>query len=312
MAVKFKDYYETLGVGRDASEADIKKAYRTLARKHHPDVNPDDKSAEDKFKDIQEAYEVLKDPEKRKRYDQLGADWKHGAEFTPPPGWQGGGFGADFDIGDLFGGGGARTGRGGFSDFFETIFGQMGGGRAGGAEPGGRRPRRGRREVETELSLPLEEMHRGTTRRLNLRLGARQKTVEVRIPKGARDGSRIRIPGGSADGGDLLIRLRQSAGSRFEVHGDDTEIEVSITPWEAALGATIAVPTMDGQETIKVPAGVWSGQRVRMKDKGLNLRSGGRGDHYIRLRIVVPKQLTEQEREHFEELARISRFNPRT
>jgi curved DNA-binding protein len=312
MAVQFKDYYETLEVGRNASNDEIKKTYRKLARKYHPDVNPDNKSAEDKFKEVQEAYEVLSDGDKRKRYDQLGANWKHGSEFTPPPGWQGSGYQTEFDLGDIFGNAGGG-GRGGFSDFFESIFGQKGGGRSArsGAPPRGG-PRRGRREVETELALPLEEMHRGTTRRLNLQVGGTQKTVEVRIPPGARNSTRIRVVGGSVDGGDLYIRLKQAAGSRFTVEGDNTEIEIPVSPWEAALGATIEVPTLDGPEKIKVPAGISSGQRVRMKDRGLTLRGGGRGDHYIRLKIVVPKDLTDSDRKLFEELSSSSQFNPRS
>jgi curved DNA-binding protein len=316
MSVKFKDYYETLGVSRDAGEDAIKKAYRKLARKYHPDVNPNDRAAEEKFKDIQEAYEVLGDADKRKRYDQLGANWKHGAEFTPPPGWQGG-FRTEFDLGDLFGGSGGPGARGGgFSDFFEAIFGQMGGDmrRTQARRPasGHRRPRTwSRPETEAELYLPLEQMHRGTIKKLSLTLDNRKKSVEVRIPPGARDGSRIRIPGGGVDGEDLFVRIKTQPGSRFKTDGDDTEIDVPITPWEAALGATIQVPTLDGKAEIRIPPGVGSGQRLRLKSQGLNRRGGGRGDHYVRLRIVVPKELTERERRHFEELARSSSFTPR-
>lgn len=317
MALKFKDYYKTLGVGRTSSADEIKKAYRKLARKYHPDVNPNDKAAEEKFKEIQEAYEVLADSEKRQHYDQLGPNWKAGAEFTPPPGWQGGGFGTDFDIGDILGGGGRGFGssQGGFSDFFEAIFGRMGGGPAGGGRgsaPHARSRSKNRRQVETELGLPLDEMHRGTTRKLNLRVNNTQKSVEVRIPAGTRDGSRIRIPGGNVDGNDLYIRLKMEPGSRFLVDGDNTEIEVPIAPWEAALGTAMEVPTLDGNADIKVPAGVSSGQRIRLKDQGLNRRGGGRGDHYVRLKIVVPKDLSESDREHFENLAKSSTFNPRT
>ncbi len=317
MALKFKDYYETLGVGRTSSAEEIKKAYRKLARKYHPDVNPNDKAAEEKFKEIQEAYEVLADSGKRQRYDQLGPNWKAGADFTPPPGWQGGGFQTDFDIGDILGGrgGGFGSSRGGFSDFFEAIFGRMGGGPAASGSGGGTRARgrrQNRQQVETELGLPLDQMHRGTTRKLNLRVNNQQKSVDVRIPAGARDGSRIRVPGGSVDGGDLYIRLKMEPGSRFLVDGDDTEIEVPIAPWEAALGTTMEVSTLDGNADIKVPAGVSSGQRIRLKGQGLNRRGGGRGDHYVRLKIVVPKELSESDREHFENLAKSSTFNPRT
>ena len=308
MPVKFKDYCETLGVARAASDDEIKKAYRKLARKYHPDVNPDDKSAEDKFKEIQEAYDVLGDAEKRKRYDQLGTNWKAGADFTPPPGWQDG-FPADFDLGEMFGGGGGPR-RGGFSDFFESIFGQMGAGQADRSHRGGRRTG-GRRKVETELRLPLEDMHRGTTRKLNLRIDNTQRSVDVRIPPGARRGSRVRVPGGGVNGGDLYIRLLVQPGSRFEVDGDDTEIEIPISPWEAALGTEIEVPTVDGKADIKIPTGVGTGQRIRLKSQGLNIRGGGRGDHFVRLKIVVPKDLTEEERAHFEALAAESKFNPR-
>ena len=310
MAVKFKDYYETLGVGRNASGEEIKKAYRKLARKYHPDVNPDNKNAENRFKDIQEAYEVLGDVEKRKRYDHLGSNWKHGADFTPPPGFEA--FGTDFNIGDIFGKRDGFGGRGGFSDFFESIFGQMGGGRGRRPASGGRprsRPSR-RNKVETELRLPLEEMHRGTTRKLNLRVDNKQKSIEVRIPPGARDGSQIRVPGGALDG-DLYIRLHMEPHSGLKVDGDNTEVEVPLAPWEAALGTTIRVPTLDGESEIRVPAGVSSGQRLRLREQGLNVRGGSRGDHYVRLKIVVPKDLSEVERRHFEELAKSSKFNPR-
>ena len=312
MALAFKDYYETLGVGRSASDQEIKKAYRKLARKYHPDVNPNNKDAEDRFKEIQEAYEVLGDPEKRKRYDQLGSNWKHGADFTPPPGFEG--FGTDFNIGDIFGERGGFGGRGGFSDFFESIFGQMGAERSRGSAPGGRpRSRRGRtrNKVETELRLPLEEMHRGTTRKLNLRVDDKQKSIEIRIPPGARDGSQIRVPGG-APNGDLYIRLHMEPHSELKVDGDNTEVEVALSPWEAALGTTIKVPTLEGESEIKIPAGVSSDQRLRLREQGLNVRGGGRGDHYVRLKIVVPKDLSEAERRHFEELAKSSTFNPRS
>jgi curved DNA-binding protein len=312
MAVKFRDYYETLGVSRDAKEADIKKAYRKLARKYHPDLNPNNKQSEEKFKEIQEAYEVLGDADKRQKYDQLGHNWKGGADFTPPPNWNGG----SFDFGDIFGraaGGGGR-GAGGFgqpgtsfSDFFEMLFGGMAG-------PGAQRPRsRGSRgeEVETELTLPLIDMHRGTTRKLDVRVGNSQKTIEVRIPPGARHESRIRIPGGSPEGGDLYIRLKQDPNSVFTVHADDTEVEVGVSPWEAALGASVEVPTLDGRAEIRVPPGVSSGQRLRLRGQGLNMRGGGRGDHYVKLKIVAPKTLNSEEKRLFEELRKVSSFNPR-
>ena len=307
MPVKFHDYYETLGVPRDAKEEDIKKAYRRLARKYHPDLNPNNKQSEEKFKDIQEAYEVLSDAEKRRKFDQLGANWKNGAEFTPPPDW--GGFHGGINLNDVFERAGQRRG-GAFSDFFEILFGQMGGAEAG---PGtrARGNRSPRAESETELPLPLEEMHRGTTKKLNVRLGNSEKTIEVLIPPGARDDSRIRVPGGDPHGGDLYVRLKQEHHPQFSVTEDNTEAEVAITPWEAALGASVKVPTVDGKEEIRIPRGIASGQKLRLRGRGLNRRGGGRGDHFVRIKIVVPKELTEAERKLFEELSKVSRFKPR-
>jgi DnaJ-class molecular chaperone len=312
MPVKFRDYYEILGVQRSSTEEEIKKVYRKLARKYHPDLNPNNKQAEEKFKEVQEAYEVLSDAEKRRKYDQLGANWKNGAEFTPPPNW--GGQGVEFDLSEIFGradrGGGGFTGQQGgtFSDFFEMLFGGRGGFQSGTRTQSGPR---GRRDSEAELSLPLEDMHRGTTRKLTVQLGNTQKTLDVRIAPGARDNSQIRIPGGGPNQGDLYIRLRQEPDPRFTISGDDTENVVSISPWEAALGTSVEVPTVDGKAEIRIPAGIGSGQRLRLKGQGLNVRGGGRGDHFVRVKIVVPKELSEAERKLFQELSRVSKFNPR-
>jgi curved DNA-binding protein len=337
MAVKFRDYYKVLGVARTASEDEIKKAYRKLARKYHPDVNPGDKTAEDKFKELNEAYEVLSDPEKRKRYDQLGANWKAGADFTPPPGW-GEGARVDFgDIGDIFGGPG--RGAGDFSDFFETIF------------AGTRSARRGRagfamrgQDVEAEIELTLEDAHRGVTRTLSLQTivqcptcqgsGVRDnkpcppcrgvgvvnqpKTLDVNIPAGVRKGSMVRLAGqgeagtGDAPAGDLLLRVRLRPHLLFTPVGEgDLQIELPIAPWEAALGAKVKVPTLDGSVDMTIPAGVQGGQQLRLRGQGMNRRRGGRGDEYVKLKIVIPPHLTERERKLFEKLAAESRFDAR-
>jgi DnaJ-class molecular chaperone len=304
MPVKFRDYYETLGVSRSASDDEIKKAYRKLARKYHPDLNPNNKEAEEKFKEVQEAYEVLGDKEKRSRYDQLGPNWKGGSDFTPPPNWQ-----TEFDPSEIFGQGrasggfGRQAGGGSFSDFFEMFFGGMG---------GGADTRTMGEDAETELTLPLTEMHHGTTRKLRVQLGRANKTIDVRIPPGARDGSRIRVPGGGHNGGDLYIRLKQDPNSVFTVKGDDTEVEVKISPWEAALGTTVQVPTLDGRADIRVPSGVTSGQKLRLRGQGPNIRGGGRGDHFVKLKIALPKSLSAEEKRLFEELQQVSKFNPRT
>jgi DnaJ-class molecular chaperone len=312
MAVKFRDYYETLGVPRDAKEENIKTAYRKLARKYHPDLNPNNKQAEEKFKEVQEAYEVLGDPEKRSKYDQLGANWKSGSEFTPPPQWEG-----NFDFSEVFGGGGGPRrsggfnpqGGGSFSDFFETLFGGIPGGAAG---RGPRQRSRPPEDAETELELPLLDMHRGITQKLTVNFEKSQKVLDVRIPPGARDNSRIRIAGGGPQGGDLYVRLKQQPNPHFTAKGDDTESVLEITPWEAALGASIEVPTLDGRAEIRVPPGVASGQRLRLRGQGLNIRGGGRGDQLVVMKIVLPKPMTAEEKRLFEELQRVSHFNPRT
>ena len=306
MPVKFRDYYETLGVTRQASEEEIKKAYRKLARQYHPDLNPNNKQAEEKFKEVQEAYEVLGDPAKRSKYDQLGPNWKGGSDFTPPPNWQ-----TDFDPSEIFGrsrggGFGRSGGASSFSDFFEMFFGGMG--RATTSS----RTRTSKQDAETEITLPLIDMHRGTTQKLTVQVGRLRKTIDVRIPPGARNDSRIKIPGGGPSGSDLYIRLKQDPHSIFTVRGDDTEVELSVTPWEAALGAVVKVPTLDGRADVRIPPGVTSGQKLRLRGQGLNIRRGGRGDHLVKLRIVVPQTLTSEEKRLFEELQQTSKFNPRS
>jgi curved DNA-binding protein len=342
MAVKFRDYYEVLGVARTASGDEIKKAYRKLARKHHPDVNPGDKTAEEKFKELNEAYEVLSDPDKRKRYDQLGANWKAGAEFTPPPGWTGWegreGGGRGFDFNEIFGEG---RGASGFSDFFETLF---SGGR--GARAGAGFAMRGS-DVEAEITLTLEEAHRGLTRTLTFEASERcpecggsgikdnqtcptcrgrgsirrPKSLEVNIPAGVREGSIIRLAGqgepgsGNAQAGDLFLRVRIKPHPLFSIVGeDDIQVELPVAPWEAALGAKVNVPTLDGPVEMTIPPGAQGGQRLRLRGQGLNRRGaqgGGRGDEYVKLKIVIPPKLSPKEEELFEKMGAESRFDAR-
>jgi DnaJ-class molecular chaperone len=334
MAIRFQDYYEVLGVPRSATAEDIKKAYRKLARKYHPDVNPGDDTAEEKFKDIGEAYEVLSDPEKRKRYDQLGENWKAGADFTPPPGWEGGRVDAG-DWGDLFG---AGRGQGGFSDFFEALF----GGRSG-RRPGAGFAMRGQ-DIEATIELTLEEAHHGGTRTITLQTTAvcptcngsgaqenqpcatcrgigrvmRPKTLDVTIPAGMRHGSVLRLAGqgepgsGQAPAGDLLLHVRLTPHRLFHVLEDgDVEVDLPVAPWEAALGTKVRVPTIEGAVDMTIPPGASGGQRLRLRGQGLQRRNSGRGDQYVRLQLVNPPTLTESERALFEKLAATSHFNPR-
>jgi DnaJ-class molecular chaperone len=342
MAVKFHDYYVTLGVARDASEEAIKKAYRKAARKHHPDLNPGDKAAEERFKEVNEAYEVLSDKEKRKRYDALGRNWKAGMDFTPPPGAgsAGGGFrGAPGDFGDAFSGGGGfggfRGGAGSFSDFFESLFGgagghsgargfswSTGGGQAssGGFEAGERGS-----DVESEVALSLEEAHRGTRRQVRIPIeehgpgvASRLEEFTVNIPKGAQDGSVIRVPGkggagfGGAGRGDLYLRVHIAPHERFRLRGGgDVEMDLPVAPWEAVLGSQVQVPTLDGPVELRVPPKTQGGRTLRLKGKGAARTDGGRGDQYVRLRIVVPPEPTPRELELMQQLASESRFDAR-
>jgi DnaJ-class molecular chaperone len=338
MAVKFKDYYEVLGVKRDVTGDQIRQAYRKLARKHHPDVNPGDRVAEEKFKDINEAYEVLSDPEKRKRYDQLGANWKEGAEFTPPPGW--GRVNVQFDdLGNIFGGG-----AGGFSDFFETLFGGVRSAPQGEHRRTAARSRSDRgQDAEAEMEISLEDAHKGGRHRITLQ-GSRTcltcggsgaaggavclacggtgytsspRTIDVNIPAAAREGSVIKLknqgqPGiKGGESGDLYIKLKIKPHPYFSVSGDDITADVPVSPSEAILGASIEVPTIEGKAEMKIPPGAQGGQRLRLRGQGLNKRGGGRGDQYVKLKIVVPSHPTDRERQLYKELGETSHFNPR-
>ncbi|MBK8974546.1 MAG: DnaJ domain-containing protein [Planctomycetes bacterium] len=311
MAVRFRDYYEILGVERGADAAQIRRAFRNLARKYHPDVSKETDAAA-RFKEINEAYEVLKDPEKRARYDQLGHGFHDGQEFRPPPG-----FG---DVHFDFGGG--TGGPSGFSEFFEMLFGRgFGGGRGfeqafGGA--GARRSRRGQ-DVEAELPLTLAELRHGGRKSVSLVAedGA-QRSYDVRIPPGTTEGTRIRLGGqGGAAGtggeaGDLFLRVRIESDPRFERDGFDVRTTIDLAPWEAALGARVTVPTLDGEVELTIPPGTPSGRTLRLRGLGLLREKGGQhGDQLVRTRIVVPGELTADERRLFEELAAKSRFRPR-
>lgn len=320
----FKDYYKILGVPRDASPDAVQKAYKKLARKLHPDVNKEP-GAEDRFKELGEAYEVLKDKEKRAKYDRFGTAWKQAQQRTggAPPGWEnvrveyGPGF--DFDFGgvggddpfahlfeQLFGGGGPRTGTGGFSGF------------RGAGSRGAPRARAGA-DVSAEIELTLEEAARGGKRQIALQdptTGA-TTTLDVTIPAGIRPGQRLRLGGkggggaGGGPAGDLYLEIKIAPHPRFRLDGRDLRVEVPLAPWTAALGGEADVPTLDGRQRIRVPAGTSSGRRIRLAGKGFPGGAGKpAGDLYAELTIAVPKTLGERERQLFEELAEISDFDP--
>lgn len=346
MSVAYKDYYKVLGVPRNASTEEIKKAFRKLAAKYHPDRNAGDTRMEEKFKEINEAYEVLRDPQKRQRYDNLGTHFAQGQRFNPE---------------DFFGGGaqtpggGTRTftfetgGRTGFSDFFESLFGGLGGA-AGGPGPGGmggfheafgggaspftgfeeelRRETRSRatapstdQNVHTEITISFEDAYRGTTRKVAFQRAesggrASRQEYDVKIPAGIRDGQKIRLKGQgsqSAGGaaGDILIKVNVRPHPRFRLEGSDLTADLVLTPWEAALGTSVEAPTMEDPVHLKVPAGIRAGKRLRVRGRGWPKAGGQKGDLYYRIVIQIPEQISTQERELYEKLSRVSKYNPR-
>lgn len=317
--MSYKDYYETLGVSRTASQDELQKAYRQIARKAHPDVNKE-AGAEDRFKSINEAYDVLKDPEKRKLYDKYGAAWKAISEGRqPPPGTEQVRFDfRDFDFGGA-GGGAQQIDPNDLSSIFEQFF----GGQVEGMRPGRRRargPRRGE-DRESVLEIGVSDALSGGPRDLGIREPETGQTTRltVRIPGGVRTGQRIRLTGkggpGSAGGppGDLYLVVNVVADARFRLEGDDLYTSLPVAPWEAALGATVPLTTPDGEVRLKVPPGSSSGRSIRLRGKGYPTAANGgaRGDLYATVQILVPETLTDRERELFEALSKESPFRPR-
>jgi len=334
--MEFKDYYATLGLSKTATDKEIKQAYRKLARKHHPDVNPGDKSAESRFKEINEAYEVLGDSDKRKKYDELGANWRMYEQAQQQGGGSPfGGFGGAPGGGGFGGEGGAWTinmggGPGGyrtmsedemrdmfgtenpFSDFFNAFFG--GGGGAAAGEPrtrGARAPRaQAGRDVEHEIELTLEEAFHGATRRISITQGGHARTVDVRIPAGVKDGSRVRVQGEGEAGanggaaGDLFLRIRVKPHAIFERKGDDLYAKVALPLTTAVLGGEAQVPTIAGSVRLKVPETTQQGQVFRLKGHGMPLvgKADARGDLYATADVQLPRTLNKEQRTHFEAL----------
>jgi len=309
MAVKYKDYYAILGVPRKASQEEIQKAYRRLARKHHPDVSKDPK-AEEKFKELGEAYEVLRDPEKRNRYDMLGSDFRAGQEFRPPPGFD--------NVFRNFRGRPQTGGFGGFSDFFETLFGG-----ATDFEP----QMRGGRDHEATIRITLEDAYRGGKRAISLaapspgpdsRMRAATSRYEVNIPKGILSGQKIRLAGqggmarGGGPRGDLYLKVAVEPHPLYRLVGSDIYYDLVLAPWEAALGAEVTVPTPGGEVSLKVPEGTSSGTKLRLRGKGMPTRRGPAGNMYVVVSIAVPGRLTNKERELFKKMRDQSSFAPRS
>lgn len=326
--MKFKDYYETLGVARDAPADEIKKAYKKLAHKYHPDISKDPEG-EEKFKEVNEAYKTLKDPELRKAYDQLGRH-NPGEQFRPPPGWeqyaQGAGFTGEHGAAGGFGGTG-------FEDIdLSELFAQMGrqrsayAGRAQGARPGGQAFKAPGQDYEVTAHISLDEAARGTTLELNLempeydaqgRLHRVPQVFKARIPKGATDGQKMRLPGKGGKGfngganGDLYLNIALHPHPLFRADGHDLFLDLPVTPWEAALGAEIDVPTLDGTVRMKIPSGTPAGRKLRLGGRGLPKPKEGAGDLYVIVQIATPTELSDAEKAMYQQLSEASTFNPR-
>jgi curved DNA-binding protein len=306
----YKDYYKIMGMERDASQDDIKRAYRKLARKYHPDVSKE-ANAEALFKDLGEAYAVLKDPEKRAAYDELGANWKAGQDFQPPPNW---------DAGFEFSGDGGRGGS--FStnsDFFESLFGQgAGAGRGrGGFNAQGQ-------DHHAKVLIDLEAAYRGATREITLRtpeidsgghVTTKQRTLSVKIPKGVKQGQRIRVSGhgapglGGAPAGDLYLEIEFNPHKIFRVEGRDVYFELPLTPWEAALGASVKAPTPDGPVDLKIPAGTTTGRKMRLRKRGIPGEPPG--DLYVTLAITLPAADSDVATELYRKMEKELGYDPR-
>ena len=319
--MEFKDYYHTLGLVKTASTKEVKQAYRKLARKHHPDVNPGDKAAESRFKEINEAYEVLGDPEKRKKYDELGANWRQYEQAQQAGGspfadmrWTSGEAGAggyravdEEELRSMFGDANP------FSEFFQAFFG--GGPTTEHRGRGARSTRvRAGRDIEDGIELTLEDAMRGATRRLSIKQEGHTRTVDVRIPPGVGDGSRVRIPGEGEHGtagarsGDLYLRVRLAPHPGFERRGRDLHTQVSVPVTTAVLGGEAEVQTVGGHPLrLKIPPMTQNGQVFRLKGHGMPAlgKPAERGDLYAAVAVAMPRHLTPEQRRHYEELAKL-------
>jgi curved DNA-binding protein len=288
-----RNYYEILGINPNASSEEIKKAYRTLARQYHPDRNPGNKIAEEKFKDINEAYEVLSDVTKRSQYDQFSKAWgKSGKNGKSGP------FG---DFGSFM-----RNGRAGERSRVRVNTSDYRPGTTKKERVISSRPTR--RDIEAKLTLPLDKAYRGGRERIRLEDG---RSLEVEMPPAMIDGQRIRLKGQGLDGGDLYLKVTVARHTFFDIQGLDIYCQIPVTPSEAVLGGAVEVPTIDGLVKMIVPRGVKSGQRLRLANKGYPGENGDRGDQLVEIQIVAPKEISEEEQKLYEQIRKIETFNPR-
>ena len=314
MPAQFRDYYETLGVSKTASADEIKSAFRKLARKHHPDLAKDKKAAEEKFKEINEAYEVLSNPENRKKYDSYGANWSQAAAGQARGSARGngmpGGFGGMGGFNDF--GGGAEEfqfGGTGYSDFFEQFFGTRRGRGFGGGTQFEETPQRGS-DVEADILVTLEEVLHGATRQISFRKPGSQglQTYTVKIPQGVREGQRIRLTGQGGTGGprgeagDLYLKVKLQQHPDFYFEGSDIIYDLEIPAWQAVLGGEVTIPTPDGRAKLKIPAGTEHGKKFRIPGRGLPVAKGTRGDFFAAAEIKIPIKPSPAEKELWEQL----------
>ena len=322
--MKFRDYYETLGVARGATEAEIKAAYRKLARKYHPDVNKET-GAEEQFKAVGEAYSVLKDTEKRAAYDRMGANWKNGQDFTPPPNWNEGFEYSDGNFGSGHGGFGGGY-EGDQSEFFESLFGR-GRHRQGGR---GGNPRQGMdfkgQDHHAKILIDLADAYNGAKRTIALHMptqdanghvSTQERKLDVSIPKGIKAGQNLRLAGqggpgmGAGAAGDLYLEIDFHPNPIYRVDGKDVYLDLPLAPWEAALGTTVNIPTpADSTLELKIPAGTATGRKMRLKGKGIPSKEAG--DLYVVPNIVLPSADSDAQKEAYQSLEKAFDFNPRT
>ena len=291
--MEYKDYYKILGVSRDVAQDELKKAYRKLARKYHPDVSKE-ANAEAKFKEVGEAYEALKDPEKRAQYDQFGSSYQHGQSFNPPPGWGGQG--------------GAGMGGGNFSSFFESMF-------SGGGMGGNDQFFAQGEDVNAKITVSLEDAFNGAKKSIRRPGGANQTgTINVKIPAGITSGKKIRLAGqgkagAGVEAGDLFLEINIANHAYYQVEDKDVIINLPISPWEAALGAKITVPTLAGKISLTIPTSAKSGQKMRLKGRGLPGKQAG--DQIVVLQIMTPPADTPEAKQLYQQMAEELNFNPR-
>ena len=313
--MQYKDYYQVLGVGKDATAQEIQKAYRGLARKFHPDVNKDP-GAENRFKEIGEAYEVLHDPEKRQKYDQYGAAWKN-AQATGSPFQGAGAAGYPFEFST--GGPEFDFGSTGFSSFFEMLFGDdvRFTNRPGAGSTRKVRVPRAARDLESTLRLSLEDLATGGKRRIDMLdpTTGKRRSIDVTLPQGVLPKQKIRLAGRGEQGsdgqpGDLLLQIELEPHPQFELDGRDLRTRVKIAPWQAALGGSVAVPTLGGPVQIRVPERTSTGRRIRLRGRGLPNPAGAAGDLLVELEIAIPTELSAGERDLYERLRDLARPAP--